>query len=167
VALADPVHPDWKERIEHSIVINLCVRRACHYALGGFLVAALGAPVTRRPYRDQTGVLELGGERDGLGQQFAVEGQREQILVQLCLPVLAAQLRLGGVQLALPDAVAQCLGDLRRINSGASNLPGPASSSVAASAPGSSWWGLTATLASRTIIRARPVVSGRSVLSAH
>jgi glycosyltransferase involved in cell wall biosynthesis len=37
VRLADPVHPDWQARIEHSIVINLCVRRACHAAIGGFL----------------------------------------------------------------------------------------------------------------------------------
>jgi glycosyltransferase involved in cell wall biosynthesis len=37
VTLADPVHPDWKGRIEHSVVINLCVRRACHAAVGGFL----------------------------------------------------------------------------------------------------------------------------------
>jgi glycosyltransferase involved in cell wall biosynthesis len=37
VALADPVHPDWRQRIEHSVVINLCVRRACHAAVGGFL----------------------------------------------------------------------------------------------------------------------------------
>jgi glycosyltransferase involved in cell wall biosynthesis len=37
VRLADPVHPDWRARIEHSVVINLCVRRACHEALGGFL----------------------------------------------------------------------------------------------------------------------------------
>jgi glycosyltransferase involved in cell wall biosynthesis len=36
VALADPVHPDWKQRIEHSVVINLCVRRRCHETIGGF-----------------------------------------------------------------------------------------------------------------------------------
>jgi tetratricopeptide (TPR) repeat protein len=36
VRLASPVHPDWKERIENSIVINLAIRRACHDALGGF-----------------------------------------------------------------------------------------------------------------------------------
>jgi glycosyltransferase involved in cell wall biosynthesis len=36
VHLADPVHPDWKERIDHSLVLNLCVRRACHEAVGGF-----------------------------------------------------------------------------------------------------------------------------------
>jgi glycosyltransferase involved in cell wall biosynthesis len=36
VRLADPVHPDWRPRIEHSIVINLCVRRRCHVAIGGF-----------------------------------------------------------------------------------------------------------------------------------
>ena len=34
--LADPVHPDWKPRIEFSIVINLCIRRRCHEFLGGF-----------------------------------------------------------------------------------------------------------------------------------
>jgi glycosyltransferase involved in cell wall biosynthesis len=37
VRLADPVHPDWRPRIEHSIVINLCLRRRCHLAIGGFL----------------------------------------------------------------------------------------------------------------------------------
>jgi hypothetical protein len=36
VRLADPVHPDWKPRIEHSVVLNLCVRRQCHDAVGGF-----------------------------------------------------------------------------------------------------------------------------------
>jgi glycosyltransferase involved in cell wall biosynthesis len=36
VRLADPVHADWRPRIEHSIVINLCVRRHCHVAIGGF-----------------------------------------------------------------------------------------------------------------------------------
>jgi glycosyltransferase involved in cell wall biosynthesis len=36
VHLADPVHPDWKPRIQHSIVLNLCVRRHCHDAIGGF-----------------------------------------------------------------------------------------------------------------------------------
>jgi glycosyltransferase involved in cell wall biosynthesis len=36
VRLADPVHPDWKPRIENSLAINLCVRRACHDFLGGF-----------------------------------------------------------------------------------------------------------------------------------
>jgi glycosyltransferase involved in cell wall biosynthesis len=36
VRLADPVHPDWHERIETSLVINLCVRRHCHFAVGGF-----------------------------------------------------------------------------------------------------------------------------------
>jgi glycosyltransferase involved in cell wall biosynthesis len=30
VHLKDPVHPDWKQRIEHSVVINLCLRRRCH-----------------------------------------------------------------------------------------------------------------------------------------
>jgi glycosyltransferase involved in cell wall biosynthesis len=36
VHLADPVHPDWKPRIEGSIVLNLCVRRHCHFYVGGF-----------------------------------------------------------------------------------------------------------------------------------
>jgi glycosyltransferase involved in cell wall biosynthesis len=36
VRLRDPVHPDWQRRIEHSVVINLCVRRRCHDAVGGF-----------------------------------------------------------------------------------------------------------------------------------
>jgi tetratricopeptide (TPR) repeat protein len=36
VRLSDPVHPDWKERIGNSVVINVCVRRACHEAIGGF-----------------------------------------------------------------------------------------------------------------------------------
>ncbi len=34
VALPDPIHPDLKQRIEHSVVINLCVRRDCHVATG-------------------------------------------------------------------------------------------------------------------------------------
>ena len=36
VHLADAVHPDWRERINHSVIINLCLRRACHEAVGGF-----------------------------------------------------------------------------------------------------------------------------------
>jgi tetratricopeptide (TPR) repeat protein len=36
VRLSDPVHPDWRERIANSVVINLCVRRECHEAVGGF-----------------------------------------------------------------------------------------------------------------------------------
>jgi glycosyltransferase involved in cell wall biosynthesis len=36
VRLADPVHPDWKPRIEFSIVLNLCIRRHCHEYFGGF-----------------------------------------------------------------------------------------------------------------------------------
>jgi hypothetical protein len=36
VRLASPVHPDWKERIENSLVINLAVRKSCHDAIGGF-----------------------------------------------------------------------------------------------------------------------------------
>jgi len=36
VRLADPVHPDWRQRIEGSLALNLCVRRACHDAVGGF-----------------------------------------------------------------------------------------------------------------------------------
>jgi tetratricopeptide (TPR) repeat protein len=33
---SDPVHPDWKERIANSVVINVCVQRQCHEAVGGF-----------------------------------------------------------------------------------------------------------------------------------
>jgi glycosyltransferase involved in cell wall biosynthesis len=36
VRLADPVHPDWRPRIAFSLAINLCVRRHCHEAVGGF-----------------------------------------------------------------------------------------------------------------------------------
>jgi tetratricopeptide (TPR) repeat protein len=36
VRLADPVHPDWRAPIEHSLVINLAVKRSCHDAVGGF-----------------------------------------------------------------------------------------------------------------------------------
>src|SRR5205807_267090 len=36
VRLADPVHPDWRPRIEGSLVINLALRRGCHEAMGGF-----------------------------------------------------------------------------------------------------------------------------------
>src|SRR5262249_42875388 len=36
VRLADPVHPNWKPRIDYSVVINLCLRRRCHEAIGGF-----------------------------------------------------------------------------------------------------------------------------------
>jgi tetratricopeptide (TPR) repeat protein len=36
VRLADPVHPDWKKRIDFSVIINLCLRRRCHDELGGF-----------------------------------------------------------------------------------------------------------------------------------
>ena len=36
VRLVSPVHPDWKERIENSIVLNLAIRRRCHQAIGGF-----------------------------------------------------------------------------------------------------------------------------------
>ncbi len=36
VRLADPVHPDWRPRIEHSLVINLALRRHCHERVGGF-----------------------------------------------------------------------------------------------------------------------------------
>jgi tetratricopeptide (TPR) repeat protein len=36
VYLADPVHPGWRQRIEHSLVLNLCLRRGCHDAVGGF-----------------------------------------------------------------------------------------------------------------------------------
>jgi tetratricopeptide (TPR) repeat protein len=37
VRLADPVHPDWRERIANSLIINLAIRRRCHEAFGGFL----------------------------------------------------------------------------------------------------------------------------------
>jgi glycosyltransferase involved in cell wall biosynthesis len=33
---ADPLHPHWKRVIENSSVINLCLRRSCHFAFGGF-----------------------------------------------------------------------------------------------------------------------------------
>jgi tetratricopeptide (TPR) repeat protein len=36
VQLASPVHPDWKERIENSIIINVAIRNTCHEAIGGF-----------------------------------------------------------------------------------------------------------------------------------
>ena len=36
IRLASPVHPDWKERIENSVVINLAIRRAIHEAISGF-----------------------------------------------------------------------------------------------------------------------------------
>lgn len=36
VRLADPVHPDWRQRIEASLALNLCVRRAAHEFVGGF-----------------------------------------------------------------------------------------------------------------------------------
>ncbi len=36
VRLADAVHPDWKDRIANSLVINLAVRRTTHDAVGGF-----------------------------------------------------------------------------------------------------------------------------------
>jgi glycosyltransferase involved in cell wall biosynthesis len=36
VRLADPVHADWRGPLEHSLVINLCVKRRCHDAVGGF-----------------------------------------------------------------------------------------------------------------------------------
>jgi hypothetical protein len=34
--MADPVHADWKKRIEHSLIINLAIRRTAHDALGSF-----------------------------------------------------------------------------------------------------------------------------------
>ena len=37
VSLSDPVHPEWRDRIGNSLVINLAVRRHCHAFLGGFL----------------------------------------------------------------------------------------------------------------------------------
>jgi tetratricopeptide (TPR) repeat protein len=36
VRLADPAPADWKKRIEHTLIINLAIRRAAHEALGGF-----------------------------------------------------------------------------------------------------------------------------------
>lgn len=36
VQLSDPVHPDWKARIDGSLVINLAVARSCHFSVGGF-----------------------------------------------------------------------------------------------------------------------------------
>ncbi len=36
VALAEPIHPDWKWRLGNSLVINLAVRRRCHDFIGGF-----------------------------------------------------------------------------------------------------------------------------------
>jgi tetratricopeptide (TPR) repeat protein len=36
VRLADPVHSDWKRRIEGSVIINLAVRRPSNEAVGGF-----------------------------------------------------------------------------------------------------------------------------------
>ncbi len=36
VQLAWPVHPDWQERIDNSLIINLAIRKSCHEAIGGF-----------------------------------------------------------------------------------------------------------------------------------
>src|SRR5262249_41167833 len=36
VRLQDPVHPDWRPRIQHRLGLNLCPRRRCHDAVGGF-----------------------------------------------------------------------------------------------------------------------------------
>jgi glycosyltransferase involved in cell wall biosynthesis len=36
VQFSEPVHPDWKSRIERAVVLNLCVRRRCHFFVGGF-----------------------------------------------------------------------------------------------------------------------------------
>lgn len=36
VHLADPIDSGWRRRIEGSLAINLCLRRACHDAVGGF-----------------------------------------------------------------------------------------------------------------------------------
>jgi glycosyltransferase involved in cell wall biosynthesis len=36
IEVSDPVHPAWKSRISNSLVLNLCVRRECHLAVGGF-----------------------------------------------------------------------------------------------------------------------------------
>ena len=36
VHIADPIHADWVKPINHCVVINICVRRECHDAVGGF-----------------------------------------------------------------------------------------------------------------------------------
>ena len=36
IETSDPVFPEWRDRIRNSIIINLCVRRACHEFVGGF-----------------------------------------------------------------------------------------------------------------------------------
>ena len=36
VRLADRVHPEWKERIANSLVINIAIRRSLHDAVGGY-----------------------------------------------------------------------------------------------------------------------------------
>jgi glycosyltransferase involved in cell wall biosynthesis len=36
IHLRDAIHPDWRPRIVGSLVINMCVRRRCHFAVGGF-----------------------------------------------------------------------------------------------------------------------------------
>jgi glycosyltransferase involved in cell wall biosynthesis len=36
VHIADPIHETWIEPINGSVVINFCVRRKCHEAVGGF-----------------------------------------------------------------------------------------------------------------------------------
>jgi glycosyltransferase involved in cell wall biosynthesis len=35
VAVSHPVHPDWRKRIDNSLVQNLCVRKRCHDLIGG------------------------------------------------------------------------------------------------------------------------------------
>jgi glycosyltransferase involved in cell wall biosynthesis len=36
ITLSDPVHPEWRDRIGNSLVINLAVRRQCHQFIEGF-----------------------------------------------------------------------------------------------------------------------------------
>jgi glycosyltransferase involved in cell wall biosynthesis len=36
VRMSDPVHPEWRGRIENSLTQNLCIRRRCHDFVGGF-----------------------------------------------------------------------------------------------------------------------------------
>jgi glycosyltransferase involved in cell wall biosynthesis len=36
VRMSDPVHPEWRARIENSLSQNLCIRRRCHDFVGGF-----------------------------------------------------------------------------------------------------------------------------------
>ena len=36
VRIDEPIHPYWRQEIEYSIPINICVRRWCHDFIGGF-----------------------------------------------------------------------------------------------------------------------------------